>query len=112
MSADWSGVFPSYIPDGFYYIGWIIDADNEIEELNEDNNVIFSHSFYVQVETRDTYDPMDYIYIPIILAVVVILVVFAVGFVLTKRNYPDLEIFFPSSEAIPLYKPESESTPQ
>lgn len=111
-SANWSGVFPRNIPEGYYYIGWIIDADNEIDELDEDNNIEFDYSFYINVETRDTYDPMDLIYIPIIIAVAVILVVFVVSFVLTKRKYPDLEIFFPSGEAIPTYKPESEPIPQ
>ena len=43
VSTDsyWSGKFPDKIPSGNYYIGWIIDADNTIDEFNEDNNYNF-----------------------------------------------------------------------
>ncbi len=39
-SADvsWVGKFPTNIPAGTYYIGWLIDPDNQIPEKNETNN--------------------------------------------------------------------------
>ncbi|MBN1507053.1 MAG: C10 family peptidase, partial [Sedimentisphaerales bacterium] len=30
--------FPSSVPEGYYYIGWIFDPDNQICESNENNN--------------------------------------------------------------------------
>ena len=103
MSADWSGIFPANITDGYYYIGWIIDADNEIDELDESNNIVFDVSFYIEVETRDTFDPMVFIFIPVIIAIAVIIVVVAVGIILMKRK---------SSKAKPPYKPSLESIQQ
>ncbi|MFX1392713.1 MAG: C25 family cysteine peptidase, partial [Promethearchaeota archaeon] len=36
--SSWSGPVPIYIPDGEYYVGWIIDSNNDIDECNENNN--------------------------------------------------------------------------
>ena len=35
--ASWSGTFPN-IPGGNYYIGWIIDKDDNVDEFDEGNN--------------------------------------------------------------------------
>jgi len=35
---SWAGEFPTDIPAGSYYIGWIIDPDNFVNEAREDNN--------------------------------------------------------------------------
>ncbi|KKL97798.1 hypothetical protein LCGC14_1830820 [marine sediment metagenome] len=35
--ADWVGTFPN-ITDGSYYIGWIIDVLDDVDEAHEDNN--------------------------------------------------------------------------
>ena len=35
--CDWYGNFPD-IPQGLYWIGWIIDADSQVSETNESNN--------------------------------------------------------------------------
>ncbi len=37
VDADWIGTFPNII-DGSYYIGWIIDVNDEVDEGHEDNN--------------------------------------------------------------------------
>ena len=37
IASHWSGTFPEEIPSGNYYIGWIIDEDNLIQEFNENN---------------------------------------------------------------------------
>ncbi|MFX1257407.1 MAG: CARDB domain-containing protein [Promethearchaeota archaeon] len=40
INSGWSGIFPSGVPDGTYYIGWIIDSDDNIVETDfESNNV-------------------------------------------------------------------------
>ncbi len=36
--CGWSDMVPTYVPDGTYYVGWIIDSSNDIIELNENNN--------------------------------------------------------------------------
>jgi hypothetical protein len=35
--------FPTSIPAGEYYIGWIIDVDDEVDESNETNNTAYKH---------------------------------------------------------------------
>lgn len=37
---SWTGQFPTTIPAGTYYVGWLIDQDNNIEEADEDNNMV------------------------------------------------------------------------
>lgn len=39
--SNWSGIFPEAIPAGEYYIGWIIDSENQVMEFNESNNLAF-----------------------------------------------------------------------
>ncbi len=34
-----TGFFPSNIPEGRYYIGWIIDSENQMSEYSESNNI-------------------------------------------------------------------------
>ena len=48
--SDFSSIFPFNIPDGSYYIGWIIDPFDSIDELNEDNNVAFISSQQLLVD--------------------------------------------------------------
>jgi hypothetical protein len=33
----WAGTFPN-IPNGSYYIGWIIDVNDDVDEGHEENN--------------------------------------------------------------------------
>ncbi|KKN22164.1 hypothetical protein LCGC14_0918060 [marine sediment metagenome] len=37
IDASWAGVFPN-IPNGSYYIGWIIDVNDDVDEGHEENN--------------------------------------------------------------------------
>jgi len=48
-TSTWSGIFPATIPSGEYYIGWIVDPNDQITEFNEDNNknVIWSQKVFV-----------------------------------------------------------------
>ncbi|MBY8985567.1 MAG: hypothetical protein KGD65_10885, partial [Candidatus Lokiarchaeota archaeon] len=36
-NVEWTGIFPN-ITVGLYYIGWIIDVNDEVDEGNENNN--------------------------------------------------------------------------
>jgi hypothetical protein len=38
MGLSWMGNFPTSIPAGTYFIGWVIDPDNRVKEENETNN--------------------------------------------------------------------------
>jgi hypothetical protein len=42
--------FPTQIPKGTYYIGWIIDPDNEIGEINKSNNMACKEGYRLVVE--------------------------------------------------------------
>ncbi|TKJ22568.1 MAG: hypothetical protein CEE43_06670 [Promethearchaeota archaeon Loki_b32] len=55
--SRWSGTFPEGIPSGVYYIGWIIDVDNNIEEFNEDNNYNFIWSSKLSVDATPPINP-------------------------------------------------------
>ncbi len=55
--SDWSGTFPS-IPDGTYYVGWIIDSGEAVTEFDETNNVAYKDSYQLVV-TSPTCDGTD-----------------------------------------------------
>ncbi|NGX49951.1 MAG: Extracellular metalloprotease [Candidatus Anoxychlamydiales bacterium] len=38
IESTWSGPLPASIQDGNYYVGWIIDPSNNIDEFSENNN--------------------------------------------------------------------------
>ncbi len=48
--ATWQGIFPEAIPAGEYYIGWIMDPNNEIIEFDEKNNSAFIASKKLTVQ--------------------------------------------------------------
>ncbi|HDD24148.1 MAG TPA: trypsin-like serine protease, partial [Chloroflexi bacterium] len=48
-NCDWSGTFPTSIPAGTYYIGWIIDADDEVAESDENNNTAYKQGYQLKV---------------------------------------------------------------
>jgi len=58
-SADssWSGIFPSGVPSGLYYIGWIIDSNDNIDEFNENNNVGIVSSYKLLVDASPPSNP-------------------------------------------------------
>lgn len=41
---------PHHVPAGSYYIGWIIDPDNDIQESNEQDNTAYKHGKMLQVQ--------------------------------------------------------------
>ncbi len=57
--CDWRGIFPSDISAGNYYVGWIIDADNEVEEFNESNNTAYISSEQITIKSSDVDPPSN-----------------------------------------------------
>ena len=64
-SASFSGTLPSDIPAGTYYIGWIIDSADSVDEFDETNNkAVYASqrtilgapppSGYIEVKVRDS----------------------------------------------------------
>lgn len=47
--CDWYGIFPSEIPAGTYYVGWIIDAENDVKEKDESNNKAYKTGYQLTV---------------------------------------------------------------
>lgn len=46
--------FPTTVPAGTYYVGWIIDADAQVAESNESNNAAFKQGYFLVVSSADT----------------------------------------------------------
>jgi len=48
---DWreQGTFPTNIPAGIYYVGWIIDAYNDVAESDETNNRAYKEDYQLTV---------------------------------------------------------------
>ena len=49
QSFTWSGTFPGNIPAGTYWVGWIIDGTNAINEFDDTNNVAYKTSSQLTV---------------------------------------------------------------
>ncbi|MFX1375176.1 MAG: ABC transporter substrate-binding protein [Promethearchaeota archaeon] len=59
--SQWSGIFPSSgIPDGVYFIGWIIDRDDYMSELNETNNIAYVSSHQLIVDSINPSSSISY----------------------------------------------------
>jgi len=48
--VSWVGTFPGGIPTGTYWVGWIIDSDNNVQEFDETNNVAYKSSYQLVVQ--------------------------------------------------------------
>jgi hypothetical protein len=63
--SDWTGAFPSSVPSGIYWVGWIIDSGSGVTEFDEGNNVAYKEGYQLTVEDPgtdlpDLYSPMFY----------------------------------------------------
>ena len=58
-NCDWSGTFPAGVPEGTYYIGWIIDVKNDVPETNESNNTAYKTGYQLTVAITDIVDLYD-----------------------------------------------------
>jgi glutamyl endopeptidase len=54
-TATWSGTFPAGLSSGNYYIGWIIDSDDDVTELDETNN----NGVYTTTQMTKSTDNLD-----------------------------------------------------
>jgi len=50
VDTSWSSKFPSSIPPGTYWVGWIIDSANNVIEFDETNNVAYKSSYQLTVQ--------------------------------------------------------------
>ena len=60
IESAWTGPLPASIPDGNYYVGWIVDPSNNIEELNENNNIYVIESETVLVDRTAPVSSISY----------------------------------------------------
>ncbi|MFX1508425.1 MAG: CARDB domain-containing protein, partial [Promethearchaeota archaeon] len=88
-TADWSGIFPSEIPVGDYYVGWIIDGDNEIAEFDETNNIVSNSNLLVSVVPSPPNMLLVAIIIPIVLIAVAVVLIFLLRSI---HSIPDMRI--------------------
>ena len=54
VNCDMTIIFPSDIPAGIYWIGWIIDNFNQVSESNESNNTAYKTGYQLTVEPPPT----------------------------------------------------------
>jgi len=57
--VSWTGTFPNGIPNNTYYVGWIIDIDNDVGEdvPGEANNAVYETSYQLEVvKEAELYD--------------------------------------------------------
>ncbi|MFX0134922.1 MAG: S8 family serine peptidase [Candidatus Hodarchaeota archaeon] len=58
--SSWSGTFPGGIPDGTYYIGWIIDSNDYVDESDENNNIFYETSYTLLIGSINTFFQEDF----------------------------------------------------
>jgi len=89
-STNWSGKFPRSIPVGDYFIGWIIDANNDIEEIDENNNIISDNRLQITVTSKKSPNLLIpiLITIPIVLVGLVILIAIIIRRVHKRAEVP------------------------
>jgi glutamyl endopeptidase len=50
VDSQWSGILPTTIPNGSYYVGWILDVNDNIDEFNENNNCDYIWDYKLQID--------------------------------------------------------------
>lgn len=56
--SQWSGILPDNIPSGSYYVGWIIDVSDNIDEFNENNNWYFIWDYKLEIDASAPSNPL------------------------------------------------------
>jgi V8-like Glu-specific endopeptidase len=59
IDSQWSGILPSNIPSGSYYVGWILDINDNIDEFNENNNWHFIWDYMLQIDATAPTAPVS-----------------------------------------------------
>lgn len=93
-NADWEGIFPSSIPSGDYYIGWIIDEEDTVDEYDENNNVGVINYETINVQ-EPPFNPMGLIIASVVGLVIVITALLVRSNV---RKIPDLDFTYDYSK--------------
>ena len=77
--VTWEGTFPGSIPDGTYYIGWIIELDEMHDDPNPANNIWYETSKTLTVQTssgggppQPPPDPIPFVVGGVVAAVVIV----------------------------------------
>jgi len=56
-TSSWSGIFPENMPSGRYYIGRILDINDNIDEFNENNNINYISPTKILVDATPPSNP-------------------------------------------------------
>ena len=56
-NSDWISTFPSGVPDGLYYVGWLIDGLGQVTEFDEGNNTAYKTTYRVLVDGTPPSNP-------------------------------------------------------
>jgi hypothetical protein len=107
-AADWFGLFPSSIANGFYYVGWKFDANNKVVEISEDNNSDVDELLLISVERSSSPPSFMHIIIPVVITVGVVSFVVALGLVLRKRRVRESPLIEPPPEEFSIYDSQTE----
>jgi len=60
--SNWFGTFPNNIPEGAYYVGWVIDSDNNVNETDETNNIAYKRSCQLYVFKKLSENIFDFLF--------------------------------------------------
>lgn len=55
--SDRNGIFPAGVPDGLYWVGWIIDRYGSVTEFDESNNTAYKSAYQVLVDGTPPTNP-------------------------------------------------------
>jgi len=59
IESSWSGILPDNIPSGEYFIGWIIDVENNLDEFNENNNLNYESTSKLIIDATPPLNPTN-----------------------------------------------------
>jgi len=57
--SQWSGILPDDIPGGDFYVGWIIDVNDNIDEFNENNNWHYIWDYKLEIDANAPFNPVN-----------------------------------------------------
>jgi hypothetical protein len=89
IASGWTGVIPTEIPDGSYYVGWIIDSGDDIDEFDENNNNILLSS--PMIEIRSQAPDLGGVFITVFIIIGVIALV-SITLIIVAKRVPDLRL--------------------
>jgi V8-like Glu-specific endopeptidase len=96
--TSWEGTFPNSIPSGTYYVGWIIDEENTVDEHNKNNNFGFLNyeTITVQHSFNTPFNPTGLIILTSVVGLAVVILASLIRS--TLRSIPDLDFKYDYSK--------------